>query len=315
VKGLVTYKTLERKIFEIRGQKTMLDRDLAKLYNVPTKVLNQAVKRNIKRFPYDFMFILTADEKNELVTNCDRFKTLKHSTVTPHAFTEQGVAMLSTVLNSEKAIRVNIGIMRVFVNIRRMAYLDRDIIISKLNQLGKENKAQHRNTIKTIIEIANKSILPTGTQLISPEKPFINRKIFWDIIKSFSKHIYWIDKYFSKAGFELLSESLNFKNIKKIYILMSVDKTNEKLKNIYKDFKKEMKSKNIICELRVITDKKVISSIHDRWIISKNCCFNVPSTDTILRGQYSEIKKTSNKPPFMEWWKKSKDIITDWNEM
>jgi len=92
-------------ILLIRGKRVMLDRDLAVLYGVPTKALNQAVNRNIKRFPEDFMFEITLSEKNELVTNCDRFTTMKHSTVLPYVFTEQGVAMLSSVLNSERAIQ------------------------------------------------------------------------------------------------------------------------------------------------------------------------------------------------------------------
>ena len=86
----------------------MLDRDLAALYGVSTKVMNQAVKRNEQRFPDDFMFRLTDVEKNKLVTNCDRFGRLKHSSALPYAFTEQGVAMLSSVLRSSRAIRVNI---------------------------------------------------------------------------------------------------------------------------------------------------------------------------------------------------------------
>ena len=110
---------VENKILPIRGQRVMIDRDLAALYGVVTKVLNQAVKRNKKRFPADFMFQLNKIETNALVTNCDRFKALKHSSSLPYAFTEQGVAMLSTVLNSERAILVNIAIMRTFVNIRK----------------------------------------------------------------------------------------------------------------------------------------------------------------------------------------------------
>ncbi|MDO8592270.1 MAG: ORF6N domain-containing protein [bacterium] len=98
---------IENKILPIHGQKVIIDRDLAALYGVGTKVLNQAVKRNKKRFPDDFMFQLNKIETNILVTNCDRFKTLKHSSSLPYAFSEQGVAMLSTVLNSEKAILVN----------------------------------------------------------------------------------------------------------------------------------------------------------------------------------------------------------------
>ncbi len=306
---MIPQEIIEKKIFLIKGQKVMLDRDLAELYGVETRILNQAVKRNIDRFPKDFMFILTREE----IMRISQFVISLKFSKNVYAFTEQGVAMLSSVLNSKKSVQVNIGIMRVFVNIRKIASSNKEII-NRLNQLEKKVEL-HDATIKTIFDVIHKPMLVSETALISPEKPFTNRKIFWNIIKSCSKHIYWIDKYFSKAGFELLSESLNFKNVEKIYILMSVDKISENLRNIYKNFKKELNSKNITCELRVLTDKKVISSIHDRWIISKNVCYNVPSTDTILRGQYSEIKKTSNKPPFIEWWKKSKDIITEWNEI
>ncbi len=109
-------------IYEIRGQKVMLDSDLAKLYQVLTKNLNKAVKRNIQRFPSDFMFQLTQEEYENL-----RFQigtsSLKHGgrRTMPYVFTEQGVAMLSTVLNSEQAIAINIQIMRTFVQIKRYA--------------------------------------------------------------------------------------------------------------------------------------------------------------------------------------------------
>ena len=109
---------IQNKILVIRNQQVMIDRDIAELYGVETKVLNQAVKRNIERFPEDFMFVLNKVEKNELVTNCDRFNKLKHSTVLPYAFTEQGVAMLSSVLKSKEAVDVNIRIMRAFVQMR-----------------------------------------------------------------------------------------------------------------------------------------------------------------------------------------------------
>ena len=90
------YETL---IFTFRGKKVMVDSDLALLYDVPTKVLKQQVKRNPARFPEDFMFVLSGNEKNELVTKCDRLSFLKHSSVNPSVFTEQGVAMLSSVLH------------------------------------------------------------------------------------------------------------------------------------------------------------------------------------------------------------------------
>jgi ORF6N domain len=109
--ALVPTEHIDRAIFAFRGQKALLDRDIAVLYQVTTKVLNQAVKRNSSRFPDDFMFQLSRKETDELVTNCDRFKSLKHSSSLPYAFTEQGVAMLSSVLNSERSIEVNIQIM------------------------------------------------------------------------------------------------------------------------------------------------------------------------------------------------------------
>jgi hypothetical protein len=107
-------------IFEFRGYKVMVDSDLAALYETETKVLKQQVKRNIDRFPEDFMFQLSREEKKQLVTNCDRLQNLKHSSVVPMAFTEQGVAMLSSVLRSKKAISINIEIMRAFARYRAM---------------------------------------------------------------------------------------------------------------------------------------------------------------------------------------------------
>jgi hypothetical protein len=117
---IIPVEVITTKIFEIRGHKVMIDADLAKLYGVPTKRLNEAVKRNAKRFPYDFMFELTETEKDELVANCDRFTNLKHSSASPHAFTEPGVAMLSSVLNSDTAIQINLQIIRAFIRLRRM---------------------------------------------------------------------------------------------------------------------------------------------------------------------------------------------------
>jgi hypothetical protein len=110
---------IQNLIFTIRGVQVMLDRDLAAVYGVETKVLNQAVKRNIDRFPNNFRFQISDDEKTQLVTICDRFESLKHSMVNPYAFTEQGVSMLSTVLRSDTAVKVSIQIMNAFVQMRR----------------------------------------------------------------------------------------------------------------------------------------------------------------------------------------------------
>ena len=116
----VPIEVITDKILEIRGEKVMLDVDLAKLYGVPTKRLNEAVKRNKTRFPEDLMFRLTRKERKEVVAICDHFTNLKYSPTLPHAFTEAGVAMLASVLNSETAIQINLQIVRAFVRLRRM---------------------------------------------------------------------------------------------------------------------------------------------------------------------------------------------------
>lgn len=113
-------KEIENRIFSIRSIQVMIDRELAEMYSVETKVLNQAVKRNIERFPISFRFQLTLDERDELVTNCDRLEILKHSSALPYAFTEQGVAMLSAILRSKKAVQVSIQIINAFVEMRQL---------------------------------------------------------------------------------------------------------------------------------------------------------------------------------------------------
>ena len=307
---IIKQDIIEKKIFLIRGTSVMLDRDLAELYGVKTKVLNQAVRRNLERFPEDFMFKLSWVEAKSLRS---QFVTLNNSDITsmrgkhikylPYVFTEQGVAMLSSVLNSKRAIQVNIGIMRVFVNIRRLVSTNK-IILNRLVQL--EDKVQsHDKKIRTIFEVIHR---PSDTRLLSPGKPFSNKKAVRDVISSCEKYIYWVDKYFSRAGLDWLSESLNASKVKNIKILMSSEKLNEKFISLYKDLREELKNDGVECELRVIIDNKLKTNIHDRWIISENLCYNMPSTDTVARGQYSEVKRTANFPPFDEWWNKSKDI-------
>jgi hypothetical protein len=126
---------IQTKIYEIRGQRVMLDFDLAELYEVETRALKQSVRRNIDRFPEDFMFQLTKNEWQELITICDKLpEGIKFSPATSFAFTEQGVAMLSSVLKSKKAMQVNIVIMRAFVLMRQYALSHKDLTI-KLQEL------------------------------------------------------------------------------------------------------------------------------------------------------------------------------------
>lgn len=124
---IISTQVIATKILFIRGKRVMLDSDLAPLYAVQTKRLNEQVKRNKKRFPEDFMFQLTCKEKEEVVAICDHLNFLKFSPHLPLAFTEQGVAMLSGVLNSDRAIKVNIQIMRAFTQLRRMLLTNADL--------------------------------------------------------------------------------------------------------------------------------------------------------------------------------------------
>jgi hypothetical protein len=149
---------IERRIYLIRGQKVMLDSDLAGLYQVPTKALNQAVKRNLSRFPADFMFQLTTRElenwRSQIVTTNPAAKMgLRRP---PYAFTEHGVAMLSSVLNSERAVQVNIVIMRAFIKLREMLATHKDLA-RKLDELEKKYQA-HDVQIKAVFEAIRKLI-------------------------------------------------------------------------------------------------------------------------------------------------------------
>lgn len=119
-KLVLRIEQIASQIFFLRGEKVMLDFHLSTLYGVETRVLKQQVKRNLDRFPDDFMFELTRKEWRELITNCDNLGAFKFSPSTPFAFTEQGVAMLSSVLRSKKAAQVNMAIMRTFVQLRKL---------------------------------------------------------------------------------------------------------------------------------------------------------------------------------------------------
>ena len=150
---------IQHKIFEVRGCRVMLDFHLAELYGVSTKALKQAVKRNEKRFPSDFKFTLTKDEWSELVTNCDQIPTtLKHSYILPDCFTEQGVAMLSSVLRSQTAIEVNISIMRAFVLMRQMI-VGYEELLKRIEELEVSTDTQFNEIYQALTELMSRKTL------------------------------------------------------------------------------------------------------------------------------------------------------------
>ncbi|MBS4029294.1 MAG: ORF6N domain-containing protein [Ignavibacteriales bacterium] len=155
MKALVPIEIIGQRIILLRGENVLIDRDLAELYDVETKYLNRQVKRNIKRFPSEFMFRLTRKEKKEVVTNWHHLEDLKFSHQLPFAFTELGVAMLSSVLNSERAIQVNIQIMKTFVQLRKMYSSNKDLA-RRLDEIEKKYDGQ----FKLVFDALRKLLAP-----------------------------------------------------------------------------------------------------------------------------------------------------------
>ncbi|MBI4431101.1 MAG: ORF6N domain-containing protein [Candidatus Omnitrophica bacterium] len=138
--------SIEDRILLIRGHRVLLSADLAEMYRVDTKALNQAVKRNRERFASDFMFRLTRQEKDEVVTNCDHLRKLRFTPYLPYAFTEYGAIMLANVLNSPRAVKVSLFVVRAFVKLREKLSIHRDLA-AKLNELEKRVEKHDHNIV------------------------------------------------------------------------------------------------------------------------------------------------------------------------
>ena len=203
-------ENIENLILNIRGKQVMLDRDLARLYGVETKRLNEAVKRNIERFPERFMFQLSDYEYVELVANCDRFSSLKHSTSFPFAFTEQGVSMLSAVLKSNIAINTSIMIMDAFVAMRH-SLISNSRLFNRI-----ENLEHHQLLVMQRQDNTDAKIETLFNALAKHELPvegiFHNGQIFdaykfaTDLIKSANKSLVLIDNYIDESVLLMLSK-------------------------------------------------------------------------------------------------------------
>ncbi len=158
-------EAIASKILVIRGHKVMIDADLAELYGVPTKRLNEQVKRNVQRFPSDFMFQLTESEKQEVVANCDHLNKLKFSKTLPFAFTEHGAIQAANVLNTSQAIEVGVYVVRAFVQLRELLATNKELAL-RLNEL--EQRIEHK--LETHDQ-AITGLIKTLRQLMTPEVP------------------------------------------------------------------------------------------------------------------------------------------------
>ena len=166
-RALVKVGKIQQRILLIRGEKVIIDADLAEAYGVPTKALNQAIRRNADRFPPDFMFRLTKEEKQEVVTNCDHLENLKFSPVNPRAFTEHGAIMAASVLNSPKAIEVSVFVVRAFVQLREVLAGHKELA-RKISQLERK-LGDHDDQILVLVEAIK--------QLMDPKLPPKTRRI------------------------------------------------------------------------------------------------------------------------------------------
>ena len=149
---IIPLETIERRILLIRGYKVMIDADLADIYGVTTKRLNEQVKRNRDRFPEDFMLQLTEKEKAEVVANCDHLKKLKYSPALPNVFTEHGAIMIATILSSPVAVQASIQVVRAFVKLREMLATHKDLA-RKLNEMEKKYDAQFKVVFDAIRQL------------------------------------------------------------------------------------------------------------------------------------------------------------------
>jgi len=187
-----------------------------------------------------------------------------------------------------------------------------------LNQCGiiRYNK---KNNLITIIynpkTLEGFSRVPT--KFLSPETPFSNVRHFKEVLRSSNDFIHWFDKYFSSKGLEPLIDEADGTKVNEIKILGGLfsGKINERLRDDCVRLTAELKSRQIKFEMRILCDRQIFDKIHDRWVLSKDSVYNIPPIDAIFRGQYSEVKETTNRPPFKEWWSQSYDIITQWNEI
>jgi phage regulator Rha-like protein len=247
------YSDIKSKIFTIRGIQVMIDRDLAELYGVETKVLNQNVKRNAARFPQDFMFRLNNTERTELVTNCDRLKTLKHSSSNPYVFTEQGVAMLSSVLSSERAIQINIHIINAFVDMRKFLISNAQVFRRLDNLELKQLKTDEK--LEKVFKAMEQGQIEYKQGIFFDGQIFDAHNFVSGLIRKAKKSIVIVDNYIDDRVLKLLTKRK--KNVSAVIYT----------KNINAALSVDLEKHN--AQYTPIT-VKTVKNFHDRFIILDN---------------------------------------------
>ncbi|WP_339903860.1 ORF6N domain-containing protein [uncultured Cyclobacterium sp.] len=249
----ISQKHIESRIFSIRDNQVMIDRDLAEMYQVEVKRLNEQVKRNIERFPESFRFQLTEGEKNELVANCDRFETLKHSSNNPYAFTEQGVAMLSAVLRSETAIKVSIQIINAFVEMRKLM-ANHSGLLQRMDGVERKLVETDQKFEQVFKALESKDVIPNQGVFFDGQV-FDAYELASKIIRSAKSSIVLIDNYVNETTLTHLAKKS--KGVQ-VYLLT---------KSISKQLKLDMQKAN---EQYGNFEAKPFTQSHDRFLIIDN---------------------------------------------
>ena len=249
---LTAVGNIKNMIFSFRGIQVMIDRDLAELYGVPTKRLNEQVKINLNRFPDSFRFQLTDNEKIELVAICDRFKKLKHSSVNPYAFTEQGIAMLSAVLHSQTAIDISIKIMEAFVGMRNFI-LNNATIFQRLNKI-EQKQLDSDKKFEMLFNALESSNLKPKQGIFYDGQIFDAYKFVTGLIKAAEKSVVLIDNYVDETILTLFSKN------QKIDVTIYTKTMNKQMK---------LDSDKYNAQYKRIEIKKFNKS-HDRFLIIDN---------------------------------------------
>ena len=250
---IISQKHIESQIFTIRGLQVMIDRDLAEMYQVETKVLNQAVKRNSERFPIQFRFQLTENEKIELVTICDRFDLLKHSSSKPNVFTEQGVAMLSAVLRSKIAVQISIQIINAFVEMRKFI-ANHYGLLQRMEGIERKQIETDQKFEQVFKALESKNAIPNQGVFFDGQV-FDAYELASKIIRSAKISIVLIDNYIDETTLTHLS-----KKAKTVKVLLLTKTMSNQLALDVKKANEQYGNFEI----------KVFASSHDRFIIIDN---------------------------------------------
>lgn len=253
----ISQKHIESRIFSIRDNQVMIDRDLAEMYQVEVKRLNEQVKRNIERFPESFRFQLTEGEKNELVANCDRFDTLKHSSNNPYVFTEQGVAMLSAVLRSETAIKVSIQIINAFVEMRKVI-ANHSGLLQRMDGVERKLVETDQKFEQVFKALERKDNIPTQGVFFDGQV-FDAYELASKIIRSAKSSIVLIDNYVNETTLTHLSKKA--KNVR-VHLLTKIPSTGSGQAS--KQLKLDVQKAN---EQYGHFELKTFTQSHDRFLI------------------------------------------------